>query len=69
VFLLADPLLVPLALPALARQPVVVTPLRGEALLQRRKAPAPGHGSPGLRTDSYGMTISGVQASGKAAVA
>jgi hypothetical protein len=57
VFLLAEPFGVFLALPALARQPVFVAPLRGEALLPRRKAPDPGHGSPGLRTDSYGMTI------------
>ena len=65
MLLLADPFLVLLALPPLARQPVFLTPLRGEALLPRREAPAPGHVSPGLRTDSYGMTISGGQASGK----
>ena len=66
MLLLADPFGVPLALPALARQPVFLTPLRGEALFPRREAPAPGHFSPGLRTDSYGMTISGGQAAGKA---
>jgi hypothetical protein len=57
VLLLAESFGVFLALPALARQPVFVAPLRREALLPRRKAPEPGHGSPGLRTDSYGMTI------------
>ena len=41
-----------------ARQPVFLTPLRGKALFPRREAPAPGHFSPGLRTDSYGMTKS-----------
>jgi hypothetical protein len=54
-----------LALPALARQLVFLAPLRGEALLPRREAPDPGHGSPGLRTDSYGMTITCGQSPGK----
>jgi hypothetical protein len=57
VLLLAEPFGVFLALPVLARQPVFVASLRGEALLPRREAPDPGHGSPGLRTDSYEMTI------------
>jgi hypothetical protein len=65
VLLLAEPFGVFLALPALARQPVFVAPLSGEALLPRREAPDPGHGSPGLRTDGYGMTITCGQASGK----
>ena len=52
VLLLADPFLVLLALPALARQPVFLTPLRGEALLPRREAPAPGHVSPRPRANS-----------------
>jgi hypothetical protein len=48
VLLLADPLLIPVALPLLARPPVVLAPLHGQALLQRREAPASGHDSPGL---------------------
>src|SRR4029079_5529924 len=57
MLLLAEPFGVFLALPALARQTVSVARRRGETLLPRRKAPDPGHGSPGLRTDSYEMTI------------
>jgi hypothetical protein len=43
VLLLADPVLLPFPLLALARQPVDLAPLAGQALLPRREAPAPGY--------------------------
>ena len=49
MLLLAEPFLVACSQPSLPRQPVVFTPLVGQALLQRREASASGHNSPGLR--------------------
>ena len=49
MLLLAEPFLLACSLPSLSRQPVVFTPLGGQALLQRREASGPGHNSPGLR--------------------
>jgi hypothetical protein len=46
MFLLAEPFLLACSLPSLSRQPVIFAPLRGQALLQRREAPAPGHNFP-----------------------
>ena len=49
MLLLAEPFLLACSLPSLSRQPVVFTPLHGQALLQCREASAPSHVSPGLR--------------------